>query len=128
MVVGDHHPDCHGTGTRAVSAVPCPGTLSMSTVPPSSATRSRMWASPEPACGAAGLKPVPVSHGKLDVTVVAGHGHGKAYARGDGEVTVIPTDAWAGGLAAATVIGALAGLLPAIRAARLSPTQALWSI
>ena len=34
----------------------------------------------------------------------------------------------AGGIAAAVLIGALAGLLPAIRAARLSPTQALWSI
>jgi putative ABC transport system permease protein len=41
---------------------------------------------------------------------------------------VIPPDAWAGGLAAALLIGALAGLLPAIRAARMSPTQALWSI
>jgi putative ABC transport system permease protein len=50
------------------------------------------------------------------------------YARGHGEVVVIPPDAWAGGLAAALLIGALAGLLPAIRAARLSPTQALWSI
>jgi hypothetical protein len=38
------------------------------------------------------------------------------------------TAAWAGGLAAALLIGALADLLPAIRAARLSPTQALWSI
>jgi putative ABC transport system permease protein len=42
--------------------------------------------------------------------------------------TVIPTLAWAGGLAAALLIGALAGLLPAIRAARMSPTQALWSM
>ena len=41
---------------------------------------------------------------------------------------VIPTEAWAGGLAAALLIGALAGLLPAIRAARLSPTQALWTL
>ena len=48
-----------------------------------------------------------------------------AYARGHGEVVVIPPQAWAGGLAAAVIIGALAGLLPAIRAARLSPTQAL---
>jgi hypothetical protein len=32
------------------------------------------------------------------------------------------------GLGAAIVIGTLAGLLPAIRAARLSPTQALWSV
>ena len=39
--------------------------------------------------------------------------------------TVIPTLAWAGGLAAAIAIGAVAGLLPAIRAARLSPTDAL---
>jgi putative ABC transport system permease protein len=51
-----------------------------------------------------------------------------AYARTHAEAAVIPTDAWAGGLAAAIVIGAVAGLLPAIRAARLSPTQSLWSI
>jgi putative ABC transport system permease protein len=50
------------------------------------------------------------------------------YAHGKGWATVIPTDAWAGGLAAAILIGALAGLLPAIKAARLSPTQALWSL
>ena len=50
------------------------------------------------------------------------------YARGHGEAVVIPPDAWIGGLAAAVLIGALAGLLPAIRAARLSPTEALWSI
>ena len=40
----------------------------------------------------------------------------------------IPTTAWAGGLAAAVVIGAIAGLLPAIRAARLSPTEALRTV
>jgi putative ABC transport system permease protein len=38
---------------------------------------------------------------------------------------VIPTVAWAGGIAAAITIGGIAGLLPAIRAARLSPTEAL---
>jgi putative ABC transport system permease protein len=42
--------------------------------------------------------------------------------------TIIPTEAWAGGIAASIMIGALAGLIPAIRAARLSPTQALWSV
>jgi putative ABC transport system permease protein len=42
--------------------------------------------------------------------------------------TVIPTPAWAGGLAAALLIGAAAGLLPALRAARMSPTQALWAV
>jgi putative ABC transport system permease protein len=51
-----------------------------------------------------------------------------AYAHAHGELIVVPAEAWAGGLAAAVIIGALAGLLPAIRAARLSPTQALWSI
>jgi putative ABC transport system permease protein len=50
------------------------------------------------------------------------------YAHGKGWATVIPADAWAGGLAAALLIGALAGLLPALKAARLSPTQALWSL
>jgi putative ABC transport system permease protein len=62
----------------------------------------------------------------------AGVGSGAAataiYARHKGWATVIPPEAWAGGLAAALLIGALAGLLPAIRAARQSPTQALWSI
>ena len=41
---------------------------------------------------------------------------------------VVPTSAWAGGLAAAILIGAIAGLLPAIRAARLSPTAALRTV
>jgi putative ABC transport system permease protein len=41
---------------------------------------------------------------------------------------VIPTTAWAGGIAAAVVIGALAGLLPAVRAARMSPTEALRTV
>ena len=50
------------------------------------------------------------------------------YAHTHGEAMVIPPQAWAGGLAATVIIGALAGLLPAIRAARLSPTQALWTV
>jgi putative ABC transport system permease protein len=51
-----------------------------------------------------------------------------AYAHGRGEAVVIPAQAWATGLAATVVIGALAGLLPAIRAASLSPTQALRTV
>jgi putative ABC transport system permease protein len=47
------------------------------------------------------------------------------YAHTRGWQIVIPTEAWVGGLVAALFIGALAGLLPAIRAARLSPTEAL---
>jgi putative ABC transport system permease protein len=44
------------------------------------------------------------------------------------EATVVPTEAWAGGLGAAVAIGAISGLMPALRAARMSPTEALWSI
>ena len=62
------------------------------------------------------------------VGIVLGAGVTAAYARGHGEPAVIPAQAWVGGLAAALVIGALAGVLPAIRAARLSPTEALWSV
>ncbi|HEY7631490.1 MAG TPA: ABC transporter permease [Thermoleophilaceae bacterium] len=50
------------------------------------------------------------------------------YAHTKHWATVIPALAWAGGLASALLIGAIAGLLPAIRAARMSPTQALWSM
>ena len=60
--------------------------------------------------------------------VIAGAAATAAYARAHGEPAAIPAEAWAGGLGAAILIGALAGLLPAIRAARLSPTQALWTV
>ena len=50
------------------------------------------------------------------------------FAHVKGWAVVIPTLAWAGGLGAAIAIGAVAGLLPARRAARMSPTQALWTI
>jgi putative ABC transport system permease protein len=41
---------------------------------------------------------------------------------------VIPPLAWGGGVGAAVVIGGLAGLLPALRAARMSPTEALRTV
>jgi putative ABC transport system permease protein len=64
--------------------------------------------------GAAG-----VAAGALATAVYA---HTKHWA------TVIPTVAWVGGLGAAFAIGAIAGLLPALRAARLSPTDALRTV
>ncbi len=50
------------------------------------------------------------------------------YATTKGWAIVIPTSAWAGGFAAALLIGAVAGLLPAIRAARLAPADALRTV
>jgi len=60
-----------------------------------------------------------VSAGALATTV---------YAHSKGWVVVVPVLAWGGGIGAALVVGALAGLLPALRAARMSPTEALWSM
>jgi putative ABC transport system permease protein len=50
------------------------------------------------------------------------------YATTKGWAIVIPASAWAGGFAAAMLIGAVAGLLPAMRAARLAPAEALRTI
>ncbi|WP_405996916.1 ABC transporter permease [Streptomyces sp. NBC_00829] len=48
-----------------------------------------------------------------------------AYAKSQGWTAVVPPWSLAGGLGATLLIGALAGLYPAIRAARLDPTAAL---
>jgi putative ABC transport system permease protein len=50
------------------------------------------------------------------------------YASTKHELVVIPVLAWAGGCCLAVLIGAVTGLWPALRAARISPTQALWSM
>jgi putative ABC transport system permease protein len=50
------------------------------------------------------------------------------YASTKGWTVVVPILAWGGGFGAALLIGAVAGLLPALRAARMSPTEALWTV
>jgi putative ABC transport system permease protein len=62
------------------------------------------------------------------VGVAVGAASTAVYAHTEGWSTVIPIEAWVGGSAASLIIGAVAGLIPALRAARLSPTQALWSV
>jgi putative ABC transport system permease protein len=59
------------------------------------------------------------------VGVAAGAAATVIYASAKGWAVVIPALAWGGGIGAAVVIGAVAGLVPALRAARLSPTEAL---
>ncbi len=41
---------------------------------------------------------------------------------------VIPAEAWSGGIACAILIGAFAGLVPAVRASRMAPTVALRTV
>jgi putative ABC transport system permease protein len=59
------------------------------------------------------------------VGVLAGALATAVYAGLKGWSVVIPAEAWLAGIVAAILIGALAGLMPAVRAARMSPTAAL---
>jgi putative ABC transport system permease protein len=60
--------------------------------------------------------------------VAAGAVSTAVYASVKGWSVVVPALAWGGGFGIAVLIGAVAGFLPAVRAARLSPTEALWAI
>jgi putative ABC transport system permease protein len=60
--------------------------------------------------------------------VLLGIGATGAYAAYEGLTLLVPPLAIAGGLAAACVLGAIAGLYPAMRASRLTPTEALATV
>jgi putative ABC transport system permease protein len=62
------------------------------------------------------------------VGVLAGAAATAVYASSKGWAIVIPVEAWSGGIASAILIGALAGLMPAVRASRMPPTVALRTV
>ena len=62
------------------------------------------------------------------VGVLAGIAATAVYAGSKGWAIVIPAEAWSGGIASAILIGAIAGLTPAVRASRMPPTVALRTV
>jgi len=62
------------------------------------------------------------------VGVLAGAAATAVYASSKSWAVVIPAEAWLGGIASAILIGAFAGLMPAVRAARMPPTVALRTV
>jgi putative ABC transport system permease protein len=62
------------------------------------------------------------------VGVLAGAAATAVYANSKSWAVVIPAEAWLGGIASALLIGALAGLMPAVRASRMPPTVALRTV
>jgi putative ABC transport system permease protein len=62
------------------------------------------------------------------VGIAAGTAATAVYAITKGWTVVVPPLAWGGGFGAALVIGLVAGLFPALRAARMPPTEALRTV
>jgi putative ABC transport system permease protein len=62
------------------------------------------------------------------VGVLAGAAATAVYASSKNWAVVIPAEAWTGGIASAIFIGAIAGLMPAVRASRMPPTVALRTV
>jgi ABC-type antimicrobial peptide transport system permease subunit len=82
----------------------------------SSATQTAQ-AAPEPPANTAKVeKGEAFSHGLPGAAVTA------VYASSNSWAVVILVEAWAGGIAAAILIGAFAGLMPAVRASRMPPS------
>jgi len=62
------------------------------------------------------------------VGVLAGAAATAVYANAKGWAVVIPVEAWSAGVVSAVLIGAFAGLLPAVRASRMPPSVALRTV
>ncbi len=62
------------------------------------------------------------------VGALAGAAATALYASSKSWAVVIPAEAWSGGIASAILIGAFAGLMPAVRASRMPATVALRTV
>lgn len=62
------------------------------------------------------------------VGVVAGAAATALYASSKSLAIVVPAEAWMGGIVSAILIGAFAGIMPAIRASRMAPAVALRTV
>jgi putative ABC transport system permease protein len=62
------------------------------------------------------------------VGVLVGAAATAVYASSKSWAVVIPVEAWSGGIASAILIGAFAGLMPAVRASRMPPAVALRTV
>jgi putative ABC transport system permease protein len=62
------------------------------------------------------------------IGVLAGVAATAVYASSKHWAVLIPVQAWSGGIATAVLIGAFAGLVPAVRASRMPPTVALRTV
>ncbi len=62
------------------------------------------------------------------VGVLAGAAATAVYANSKSWAVVIPVEAWSGGIVSAILIGAFAGLMPAVRASRMPPSVALRTV
>ena len=62
------------------------------------------------------------------VGILAGAAATVVYPSAKGWDVAIPLEAWSSGIGSAVLIGALAGLLPAVRASRMPPTVALRTV
>jgi putative ABC transport system permease protein len=62
------------------------------------------------------------------IGVLAGVAATAVYASSKHWAVLIPVQVWSGGIATAVLIGAFAGLLPAVRASRMPPAVALRTV
>jgi putative ABC transport system permease protein len=80
------------------------------------------------AVGVANIMIISVLERRSEIGLRRALGATKRQIRTQFLAVVIPAEAWSGGIASAILIGAFAGLMPAVRASRMPPTVALRTV